>query len=175
MSTSWNVILKRFALLAIVVLILLGIAELFAYDVIKINWPVFMEIQPNHRAMRDPLPVPPQSIPVDGPAFIPNMGAPQNPVPADKVSLARGQELFNINCTACHGLQGKGNGPVAAFLQTKKPIDLTGPIGISLSDGAIFTTISNGTPGGMPALNENLTVRERWDVVNYVRQLQSQK
>jgi mono/diheme cytochrome c family protein len=33
-------------------------------------------------------------------------------------------------------------------------------------------TISNGTQAGMPPLNENLTVRERWDVVNYVRQLQ---
>ena len=175
MSTSWGVILKRFAVLAIVVAVLAGVFELFAYDVIKIQFPSFMEIQPNHRQMRDPLPVPSQSIPVDGPAFIPNMGAPQNPVPADAASVARGQELFSINCSACHGPQGKGNGPVAAFLQNKKPIDLTGPIGISLSDGAIFMTISNGTPGGMPALNENLTVRERWDVVNYVRQLQQQK
>ncbi len=175
MSTSWRVILTRLGILAVVVLILLGIAELFAYDVIKIQFPSMMSIEPNHRAMRDPLPVPPQSIPVDGPAFIPNMGAPQNPVPADAASIARGQELFNINCTACHGPQGKGNGPVANFLQNKKPIDLTGPIGLSLSDGAIFMTISNGTPGGMPALNENFTVRERWDIVNYVRQLQKQK
>lgn len=175
MITSWSVILKRFAVLGVVVLVVLGILEIFAFDVIKIQWPGFMEIQPSHRQMRDPLPVPAQSIPVEGPAYIPNMGAPKNPVPADAASIARGQELFNITCTACHGPQGKGNGPVAPFLQQKKPIDLTGPIGISLSDGAIFMTITNGTPGGMPALNENLTVRERWDVVNYVRQLQSQK
>jgi hypothetical protein len=32
-------------------------------------------------------------------------------------------------------------------------------------------TISNGLEGRMPALNENLTVSERWDVVNYVRTL----
>ncbi len=175
MSTSWSVILRRLAILAIVVLILLGIAGLFAYDVIKIQFPGFMSIEPNHRAMRDPLPVPAQSIPVDGPAFIPNMGAPKNPVPADKTSIARGEELFSINCTPCHGKGGKGDGPVAAFLQNKKPIDLTGPIGISLSDGAIFMTIRNGTPGGMPALNENFTIRETWDIVNFVRQLQQQK
>ena len=175
MSTSWSVILKRLGVLGLVALVLLGITSIFTYDVIKIQWPGFMEIQPNHRQMRDPLPVPEQSIPVEGPAFIPNLGAPKNPVTADDTSLTRGQELFNINCTACHGPEGKGNGPVAAFLQNKKPIDLTGPIGVSLSDGAIFMTISNGTPGGMPALNENLTVRERWDVVNYVRKLQSQK
>ncbi len=32
-------------------------------------------------------------------------------------------------------------------------------------------TITNGIPGYMPSLNENLTVRERWDVVNFVRTL----
>lgn len=175
MSTSWSVIVKRFAVLAVVVLVLLGISMIFSYDIIKIQWPSFMSISPSYKPMDHPLPVPAQSIPIEGPAYIPGLGAPKNPVPADSVSIARGAELFHINCTACHGTDGKGNGPVAAFLQNKKPIDLTGPIGISLSDGAIFMTITNGTPGGMPALNENLTVRERWDVVNYVRQLQQQK
>jgi mono/diheme cytochrome c family protein len=37
------------------------------------------------------------------------------------------------------------------------------------SDGDMFMTISSGIPDRMPALNENLTVRDRWDVVNYVR------
>ncbi len=175
MSTSWKVIAQRLIILTIVVLILLGITMIFTYDIIKIQWPGFMGLSPAYRPMKDPLPVPAQSIPIEGPAYIPNMGAPSNPVPADKVSLERGAELFRINCTACHGLDGKGDGPVAPFLRNKKPIDLTGPIGISLSDGAIFMTITNGTPGGMPALNENLTVRERWDVVNYVRQLQQSK
>ena len=32
-------------------------------------------------------------------------------------------------------------------------------------------TITNGKAGRMPALNENLTVRERWDVVNFLRTL----
>jgi mono/diheme cytochrome c family protein len=175
MSTSLSVILRRFAVLAVVVAVVLGILMIFSYDIIKIDWPSFMEIQPSYKAMDDPLPVPPQAIPVDGPAYIPNMGAPSNPVPADATSLARGAELYSITCTACHGTNGKGDGPVAAFLQNKKPIDLTGPIGISLSDGAIFMTITNGTQGGMPPLNENLTIRERWDVVNYVRELQKKK
>jgi len=30
-------------------------------------------------------------------------------------------------------------------------------------------------PDRMPALNENLTVRERWDVVNYIRTLKAPK
>lgn len=173
MSTSLSVILKRFAVLFAVAAVVIGMLMIFSYDVIKIDWPSFMEIQPSYKPMEDPLPVPPQSIPIEGPAYIPNLGAPTNPVPADDTSIARGAELFNINCTACHGTGGKGDGPVAAFLQNKKPVDLTGPIAVSLSDGAIFITITDGTVGGMPALNENLTVRERWDVVNYVRTLQT--
>jgi mono/diheme cytochrome c family protein len=173
MSTSLSVILKRLAILFAAGAIVIGVMMLFSYDIIKIDWLSFMEVQPSYKPMEDPLPVPSQSIPIEGPAYIPNMGAPSNPVPADPASIARGAELFNINCTACHGTGGKGDGPVAAFLQNKKPVDLTGPIATALSDGAIFMTITNGTIGGMPALNENLTVRERWDVVNYVRTLQT--
>jgi mono/diheme cytochrome c family protein len=175
MSTSLSVLLRRFAVLGLFAGAALVVALVFSYDIIKIDWPSFMEIQPSFKQMDNPLPVPAQSIPVEGAVSIPNLGAPNNPIPADDASLRRGQELFNINCTACHGPQGKGNGPVAAFLQNKKPVDLTGPVVLSLSDGAIFMVISNGTVGGMPPLNENLTVRERWDVVNYVRQLQQKK
>ena len=171
MSTSLSNILKRFAVIFAVVAVLSGIMLLFTYDVIKIQWPSFMSIQPSFGAMEDPLPVPSRSIPVEGPAYIPNMGAPKNPVPADQASIARGAELFHINCTACHGEDAKGDGPVAAFLQNKKPADLTSPAVQFLSDGAIFMVITNGKPGTMPPLNENLTVRERWDIVNYLRTL----
>ena len=173
MSTSLGVILKRFAVLLVVVVVVVGILEIFAYDVIKIDWVSFMEISPAQQPMEKPLPVPSQSIPIEGPVSIPNMGPPANPVPADATSVARGSELFHINCSQCHGLDGKGDGPIANFLQKTKPADLTGPVVSSLSDGAIFMVITNGMPGAMPALNENLTVRERWDVVNYVHTLQT--
>jgi mono/diheme cytochrome c family protein len=163
-------IFKRIGLLAAVVLILTGVLLLFTFDVIKVDWVSFMKIQPAFQPMVHPLPVPPDSIPVEGPAYIAGMGAPVNPVTADKVSLGRGAELYGINCTLCHGPQGKGDGPIANYL-INKPADLSG-LGIqSLSDGAIFLVISTGVPGKMPALNENLTVRERWDVVNFVRTL----
>jgi mono/diheme cytochrome c family protein len=171
MITSWRVILKRLAVVFLAAAVVLGVMLLFTYDVIKIDWISTMEIQPSFKPMEDPLPVPPLSIPVEGPAYIESLGAPKNPVSADQTSLARGQELYGINCALCHGADGKGNGPVASFLQPRKPIDLTGPVVSSLSDGAIFMVITNGMPGTMPALNENLVVRERWDVVNYVRTL----
>lgn len=172
MSTSIGVILKRLGLVFLAALVVVGVLLIFSYDVVKIDWLSFMEVQPSYKPMDKPLPVPAQSIPIEGPAYIANMGPPSNPVPADAASLARGAELFRINCAQCHGPAGKGDGPIGAFLQNKKPADLTGPIAESLSDGTTFMVISQGRPGAMPALNENLTVRERWDVVNYVRTLQ---
>ena len=36
---------------------LLAVILLFSYDIIKLEWISFMEIQPSHRQMEDPLPV----------------------------------------------------------------------------------------------------------------------
>lgn len=157
---------------------------IFAYDVIKIDWVVFMEIQPSFDDQEKPLAVPAQSIPVEGPAYLPGMGEPVNPVPADDVSIARGAELYTIHCQMCHGADGRGTGTIAAFLVKKKPADLTSEVVQAKSDGSWFLTISYGIfnpnnslfpdvefSGQMPPLNENLTVRERWDVVNYLRTL----
>jgi mono/diheme cytochrome c family protein len=175
MSTSLDVIVKRLLMVFVVAGVLFGITLLFSYDVIKIDWPSFMEIQPSFRPMEHPLPVPERSIPIEGAAFIPNMGLPENPRPVDDASLARGRELFTINCQMCHGVTGNGKGPIAGFLANFKPADLTSPLIKAFPDGQIFMTITNGVPERMPALNENLTVSERWDVVNYVRTLQPAK
>ena len=163
--------IKRAIIFAVIGMLALGGLMLFSYGVLKIDWIGFMEIQSSYRPMEDPLPVPAQSIPIEGAAFIPGLGAPENPVEADADSVARGELLFNVNCSQCHGVSGEGNGLIANFLENKKPADLTSDLIQQKSDGSIFLTISTGVPGSMPALNENLTVRERWDVVNYLRTL----
>jgi mono/diheme cytochrome c family protein len=163
---------KRIAIILAVVLAPLVIGLMFTYDVIKVDWVSMMEIQPSFRPQHDPLPLPARSIPIQGAAYVPGLGAPVNPVPADEVSLSRGKQLYKINCVMCHGLNGQGNGPLAAYF-TVKPANLLQGNALTGSDGAIFITISNGVPGYMPALISSLpTPRERWDVVNYVRSLQ---
>lgn len=171
--------------------ILASVLFIFTYDIIKIDWVVFMEIQESYANQEfdpitgaGPLPIPAQSIPVEGPAFIPGEGVPVNPVPADAVSIARGAQLYSINCQMCHGDTGEGNGAVSPFLVKKKPANLTSEAVQSKPDGSMFLTISNGIfnpsntlfpdvqfSGQMPPLNENLSVRERWDVVNFLRTL----
>lgn len=141
-----------------------------SYDIIKIDWVSFMEIQPSYASQEHPLPVPAQSIPIEGAAYVSGAGSPINPVPADDVSIARGAQLFSIHCQMCHGEAGAGNGSISAFLIKKKPADLSSELVQSKDDGTLFLTISNGSGSGfMPALNENFTVRERWDLVNFIR------
>ena len=148
----------------------IGVLILFTYDYIKIDWISFMEIQPSYKAMESPLSVPSNSVPMEGAAFIPGAGSPVNPVTSDEVSLARGEQLFMINCVQCHGPAGAGDGVIGTFFQFK-PANLTAQAVQNKSDGSLFLTISTGVPGRMPPLNENLVVRDRWDVVNYLRTL----
>lgn len=163
-------LLKQLLVVFLVVGLLFSVLLMFTMDVIKIEWVTFMEVQPSFDAQEDPLPVPARSIPVDGPVSIPNMGAPVNPVAADDVSLERGANLYTINCVMCHGVTGEGNGQVAALL-ANKPANLTLDLTQNKSDGALFLTLTNGVTGRMPPMVENLTVRDRWDVVNYIRTL----
>jgi mono/diheme cytochrome c family protein len=161
---------KRLTLFGLLLSIGLVIALMFSYDIIKINWISFMGDQPAFQPMYNPLPVLTDTLPVEGAAYTLVLGVEPNPATADPTSLERGAELYQINCAVCHGKEGKGNGPVASHLKNK-PFDLTSFPIHSFTDGGIFYVISTGVPGKMPALNENLTVRERWDVVNYVRTL----
>jgi mono/diheme cytochrome c family protein len=162
--------IKRLLLLLAVAIIAGSVLVIFSYDLVKLDWISFMEIQPSYKPMEDPLPVPVDSIPVEGAAYIPGMGAPVNPVEADDISVERGAQLFKLNCVYCHGSKGMGDGVIGTFF-TYKPADLTSERVQNNSDGAIFMVISNGVQGRMPALNENLTVRDRWDVVNFIRTL----
>lgn len=163
---------KLFIVLAVLVAPL-AIGLLFTYDIIKIDWVSFMEIQSSYRPMEDPLPLPARSVPVQGAAYLPELGVPVNPVPAESESITNGKELYDTACALCHGVSGEGNGGFSSFLTKYPPISLVDENRQNLSDGAIFVVITEGIPGRMPHLRENLPTAEmRWDVVNYVRTLQ---
>lgn len=162
--------IKQVVYLLLVAAAILGLVSLFTFDIIKIDWISFMEIQSSYLPMEHPLPVAVDSIPIEGAVYTVGMGVPINPVSADDVSIHRGAELFKINCVQCHGEKGKGNGVIGTFFKYK-PANLTSYDVQKISDGAIFFIISNGVAGRMPPLNENLYVRERWDLVNFIRTL----
>lgn len=164
-------LVTRLILVILVATTLLGVVMLFTYDIIKLEWVSFMEIQPSYKPMDKPLPVAANSIPIEGAAYIPGMGDPVNPVPPDEISIERGRILYSVNCAMCHGPNGEGDGVVGGAL-INRPANLTGDVTQSKSDGTLFLTLSNGIEGKMPALNENLSVRDRWDLVNFMRTLE---
>jgi mono/diheme cytochrome c family protein len=92
----------------------------------------------------------------------------KNPVAPDAQSLARGQKLFGIYCTPCHGPDGKGDGPVTPrFIPAP---DLSSPPVQGKPDGHFSYYIGYGG-AIMPAYGEALSVTDRWDIVNYLRTL----
>jgi len=145
------------------------------YEVIKVDFPSLMEDQPSITYQEGPRRVPAEgAVPFFGPPALGAEQAPLNPVPADPVSLQRGAILYQMHCSVCHGDTGHGDGPMVEFWRedADRPADLTEARFATQPDGALYLTISQGF-GAMAPLAENLTPRQRWDVVNYVRSLQS--
>lgn len=101
-----------------------------------------------------------------------------NPQKATLESLKNGEEIFQVTCATCHGPTGGGDGPIAAPngpIAGVLPIG-PGPMGFSLAtgltDGHIYTTISMGR-GRMPSYRR-IAPEDRWDIVNYIRDLNGQ-
>lgn len=98
-----------------------------------------------------------------------------NPRTRTGESLERGRELYDTFCTVCHGpsggnAQGMGDGPVARKLPGV-PSLLTDRAK-AYSDGYLYSMIRYGR-GLMWRYGDKVRdVNDRWDVVNYIRQLQ---
>ncbi|MFU8773358.1 MAG: c-type cytochrome [Anaerolineales bacterium] len=145
------------------------IGLLFTYELIKIPFPTDMAQQPSVGYQESPRQLPPVgSVPIQGLSVIPEE-FPINPVPADEVSLQRGEILYSIHCEVCHGAEGFGDGPLSGYFD-RTPQNLVGPQITAEFDGSVYLTIVQGF-GQMMPLAENLTPRERWDIVNYLRTL----
>ena len=97
----------------------------------------------------------------------------QNPMPATVRSVTVGADLFVADCAACHGVDGRGGGPMAATT-TIRPADLRSGHLASHTDGDVFYWIGAGLPGGMPAWSGTLSETDRWNLVNYLRSLNGQ-
>ena len=94
--------------------------------------------------------------------------AKKNPLPADKKVVEQGEKVAKLNCVACHGAKGKGDGAAAAALNPK-PADWTSSRVQSETDGELFWKISNGR-GPMPPW-KHLPENDRWALVRYIRSL----
>jgi mono/diheme cytochrome c family protein len=94
-----------------------------------------------------------------------------NPLPMSDAVLARGQEVYDVFCSVCHGPQGHGDGQLVGPGLFPFAIDLTLPATADRSDGYLYAVTRIGR-GLMPAY-QRVPPSDRWAVVNYMRQLQA--
>jgi len=93
----------------------------------------------------------------------------QNPLLPTKENLELGQRKFLTFCSPCHGNDAEGKSrlmgqfPAGPSLHTQRAIDFT--------DGYIYHMITNGG-SVMPSYARQITRKERWAIVLYVRALQ---
>ena len=167
--------MNRRILIAVAVVAIVGYAALMlTYEVFGVDVPSFMEDQPSIHVQEAPRRLAPEdSVPLSRPNYLDEPQSLVNPVPADEVSLQRGGLLFSFNCAVCHGAAGQEDGSVVAFWSedARHPADLTEARFRQYPDGTLYRIISQGL-GAMPPLRENLTERERWDVITFVHTLQ---
>jgi mono/diheme cytochrome c family protein len=131
---------------------------------------------PAYRPQEEPIRLPPAgSVPTKGLERTPKPETPEaaalrNPEKTTETSLLARKELFGIYCTPCHGASGKGDGPVAKkFVPTPADISAAGH-GAHHPDGDLFAVVTHGK-NGMPPFGSDLTAKERWLVVAYLRTL----
>jgi Cytochrome C oxidase, cbb3-type, subunit III len=92
------------------------------------------------------------------------------PLPVTEELLKRGQDRYNIFCSPCHGLQGDGNG-IVTMRGMKHPPSYHDDRLRSDPTGHFFDVITNGF-GGMNGYSAQISPRDRWAIVAYVRALQ---
>jgi mono/diheme cytochrome c family protein len=138
-----------------------------------------MHYGPAYRRLEpDRLAPPPGAVPVTGgkPAYTFDQAASlTNPIPATPASLAAARASYGVNCAMCHGPDGHGNSPVAAFFRgagVVPPVDLASPRVSGRSDGQLYWLIAHGI-GNMPSFEDLLTEQELWGLVRYVRTVQA--
>jgi len=85
-------------------------------------------------------------------------------------SRQQGEDIFNKNCVSCHGVKGRGDGPLASAINPK-PTNLMAMSG-KHKDGDFAWKISTGK-GAMPAWKNILKRSEIWHLVNYIQTLSS--
>lgn len=135
------------------------------------------ETSPGHSGMRLP---PENTAPVGFAPYKMTFDQAQkelkNPLAGDmsKDVLMTGQKFYTTNCTVCHGAQGEGpaKSSVSELMALKPPSLLTEKIR-GWNDAQLYHTITMGQ-GLMGGYASHIPQKYRWQVVNYIRFLQSE-
>jgi mono/diheme cytochrome c family protein len=92
------------------------------------------------------------------------------PLPVTLELVNRGQNRFDIYCSECHGRVGDGNGMIPSRGYRRPPSFHTATLRTAPT-GHFFDVMTNGF-GAMPPYRNQVSPRDRWAIVAYIRALQ---
>ncbi len=95
--------------------------------------------------------------------------------PTNWPDITNGRNLFQQNCTGCHGQSGLGDGPNAAELNPKPTNFFNAKRMSQISAFHSFNTIRFGIPNTAMKPNQILNDKEVWDLSFYVMSLRHQE
>lgn len=90
--------------------------------------------------------------------------AKKNPAAYTLENIKDGKAVYTRHCKSCHGDPGKNN-PLALV---PLPVDIASKRMQANSEGELFYKISTGK-GVMPPFQSTLSVTERWNLVNFIK------
>lgn len=99
----------------------------------------------------------------------------KNPLNQASIDLLETERLYLINCGICHGAKLDGNGPLyndGNGPYSAAPKNLLADDMKKLADGTMFHSITYGK-GQMGSYASQLTPKQRWEIVTYIRTKQS--
>tara|TARA_R110000868_G_scaffold58546_1_gene180727 strand:+ start:1341 stop:1745 length:405 start_codon:yes stop_codon:yes gene_type:complete len=96
-----------------------------------------------------------------------------NPFVGNEKATAEGKKIYTQMCVICHGTQGKGNG-IAGVALNPKPANFLVINVVNETDGAIFWKLTEGK-SPMASYKDVLNENQRWQLVNYIRNLEKNK
>ncbi len=91
--------------------------------------------------------------------------------PTDEL-ITEGKKLYESNCSSCHGLEGKGDGPAGSGLNPP-------PRNLQTAEGwkngrkisQMFKTLEDGIPGTAMVAYEYMPISERFAIIHFMRTL----
>ena len=99
----------------------------------------------------------------------------ENPVASSSASIEAGAKTFQKMCAFCHGKDAAGNGPMTPKGMTTPPSLIDEKWERGSTDGEIFLVLREGAGPKfeMKGLKGKLPDEALWNVVNYLRSLQT--